>query len=405
VVTVISFLGNAALYLAMAATIAALGYQLFAILCLARFRHHGVRSGNTETAPDVALPAATILKPVCGIDYDSYENLRSFCCQDHPNVQIVFGVKDADDPVIHVVRRLMQALPERDIALVIDSRAVGANLKISNLANMMREAKHDILIIADSDIRVGPDYARAIVGDFAEPDVGVVTCLYKASSADDVSSRLAAMSINGWFLPSALAAITLQGPKFCFGSTMAVRRDVLDGIGGFELLSTYLADDHMLGKLAAEQGYRIRLSDYLVETVVHERSLKTLFAHELRWARTIRSIQPLGHAFSFTTYCVSLALLTLVLAAWSSLADLSALPVWPAGILLGTAVLLRYVTHRIARARLQTAAPWSFWLVPARDLFSFAVWATSLFGRNVVWKGWAMSVGPNGQLTAKGISS
>ena len=390
----ISLIGSVAYHLSIAATVAALGYQLFAIFCLARFRHRPAPSSPADAAP---LAATTILKPVCGIDYDSYENLRSFCCQDHPNVQIVFGVKDADDPVIHVIRRLMAALPERDIALVVDPRAIGANLKISNLANMMRAAKHDILIVADSDIRVGPDYARAIVRDFADPGVGVVTCLYKARSADDIASRLSALSINEWFLPSALVAITLQGAKFCFGSTMAVRRETLDRIGGFEHLAAYLADDHMLGKLAAEQGYKIRLSDYLVETVVHEPNLKTLFAHELRWARTIRSIQPWGHAFSFTTYAVSLALLTLLLATAFS----GSAPV--AGGLLGLALLLRLATHRVARATLDLVGSWPFWLVPVRELLSLAVWATSLFGSRVVWKGWDMSVGPKGQLTAKGM--
>jgi ceramide glucosyltransferase len=264
---------------------------------------------------------------------------------------------------------------------------------------MIRAARHDILIVADSDIRVGPDYARSIVGAFAEPEVGVVTCLYRARGDDGLASRLAALSINEWFLPSALAGIALQGAKFCFGSTMAVRRAVLDRIGGFDRLSTYLADDHMLGRLAVEQGYRIRLSEYLVETVVHERGLKSLFAHELRWARTIRSIQPWGHAFSFTTYCVAVALLAVPVALLAGKA------VAPAGVLLGAAVLLRYVTHRVARAVLGLATPWSLRLVLMRDALSFAVWATSLFGRNVVWKGWAMSVGPNGRLTAKGISS
>jgi ceramide glucosyltransferase len=333
------------------------------------------------------------------IDYDSYENLRSFCCQDHPDVQIVFGVKDPDDPVIHVVRRLMDQLPERDIALVVDPRVVGANLKISNLANMIRTARHDILIIADSDMRVGPDYAASIVGAFAAPEVGVVTCLYTARGDDGLASRLAALSINEWFLPSALAGIALQGSRFCFGSTMAVRRAVLERIGGFDRLATYLADDHMLGRLAVEHGYRIRLSDYLVETVVHERSLKSLFAHELRWARTIRSIQPWGHAFSFTTYGVAVALLTAAVAVLTGKAGALV------GVLLGSALLLRYVTHRVARAVLGLATPWSFRLALMRDALSFAVWATSLFGRSIVWKGWTMSVGPNGRLTARGISS
>jgi len=340
-----------------------------------------------------------VFKPVCGIDYGSFDNLRSFCEQDYPDLQVIFGVREADDPVVHVIRRLIETMPGRDIALVINDRVIGANLKISNLVNMYPLAKHDILIIADSDMRVGPDYVSSVVGAFDAPDVGVVTCLYKARSAAGVASTLSSMSINEWFLPSALVAVALQGPQFCFGSTMAVTRKVLERVGGFEQLGSYLADDHMLGMLALRLGYRLRLSSYVVENVVQERNLRALFAHELRWARTIRSIQPWGHAFSFTTYAVPLSMISAMLA-WPSYEAMTL-----AGGLLGLCLLLRCAMHRVARSSLGLTGAWSFWLVPVRDLFGAAVWAASLFGSRVVWRGWALSVGPKGQLTAKGLSS
>lgn len=383
------FFSHLAFDLLAITTLASILYLCIAICCMWRFRH------RAASRPGQHRPPVTILKPVCGIDYDSYENLRSFCCQDYEHCQVVFGVRDHDDPVIHVIRRLIEAHPERDISVVVDDRIIGANLKIANLANMYKVAKHDILIIADSDIHVGPDYVESVVSAFEGRNVGVVTCLYRARTANGLASKLSGLSINEWFLPSALVAVALQGLRFCFGSTMAVRRDVLESVGGFERLAAYLADDHMLGKLAIQRGYRIRLSTYVVENVVYERSLHTLFDHELRWARTIRSIQPVGHAFSFTTYAVTLALLTALLAV-----PLDGSAVLGLGLLL-VAFLMRYAMHRIACGALGLSSPFSPSLVVMRDVLSAAVWLVSLFGSRVRWKGWTMAVGPNGHLLPK----
>lgn len=379
-----------AFYLSATATLASMGYLAIAAWNLARFPRPLAPTGGLRQA-------VTILKPLCGIDFGAYENLRSFCRQDYSALQIIFGVKDADDPVIEIVRRLIREFPEKDIALVIADQIVGANLKVSNLANMYGVAKHDLLIIADSDIRVGPNYVSQVAASFADPAVGVVTCLYKAKSAGGLISTLASMSINEWFLPSALTAIALQGPRFCFGSTMAARRKVVDGIGGFAKLATYIADDHMLGLLTMQLGYKIHLSSYVVENVVHEPSLSSLFAHELRWARTIRSIQPRGHAFSFTMYGLTLAIITAALA-------MPVIGINPAVLgILAVAFALRCVIHYIARTRLKLSESSVPWLIPIRDLLSFAIWATSVFGSRVVWKGWTMSIGSKGQLTAKGL--
>lgn len=381
---------TAAFYFSVVASVISAGYLSIALWRLVRFRHE-LLPNNDARCP------VTILKPVCEVDFGAYENLRSFCQQDYPALQIVFGVKDADDPVVAIVRRLIDEFPERDITLVIDDRVVGANLKASNLANMYGAVKHDILIVADSDMRVGPDYVSAVAASFGDPGVGVVTCLYKARSTGGLASTLASMSINEWFLPSALVAVALQGPQFCFGSTMAVRREVIERIGGFARLATYIADDHMLGQLAKRNGYKIELSNYVVENVVQERDLSSLFAHELRWARTIRSIQPWGHAFSFTTYGVAFAIITAILA----VPVIGATPL--AFGFLVPAISLRYAMHRVARSCLKLSGPGSAWLMPVRDLLSLAVWAASVFGSRVVWKGWAMFIGPKGQLTAKGL--
>jgi ceramide glucosyltransferase len=346
-----------------------------------------------------ACPPVTVLKPLCGLDFEAYENLRSFCRQDYPVQQIVFGVRDPADPVIAIVERLITEFPERDIALVVDERTIGANLKISNLANMVRVAKYDTLVIADSDMRVEPDYLAAVSAPLADPRVGVVTCLYKATPAGGLPSMLAGMFINEWFLPSVLVGARVRGIRYCFGATMAIRRETLRRIGGFEALSPYLADDYMLGQLVTRHGYQVHLSSYVVENVVHEEDMTSFFHHELRWARTVRAVEPVGYAFSFTMYGIPMALL----AATFNEATLGVTPLEYG--LVALVVLLRLALHHTVRSVLKPSGAWSPWLVPFRDILSFAVWATSFFGHDVTWRGNAFSVNAHGQLAAKRLEN
>ena len=375
-----------------AATAVSIVYILTAMWCLHAFAR--------RARPIVAeRPPVTVLKPLCGLDFEAYENLRSFCGQDYPVQQIVFGVGDPADPAIAIVERLIAEFPERDIALVVDERTIGANLKVSNLVNMARVAKHDILVIADSDIRVGPDYLAAVTAPLADPHVGVVTCLYTGTPAGGLPSLLAGMFFNEWFLPSVLVGARVQGIRFCFGATMAIRRQTLREVGGLEALSDYLADDYMLGNLATQHGYKVYLSNYLVENIVQEKDLRSLFRHELRWARTIRTVEPVGFAFSVTMYGIPMA----ILAAAFNEATVGVAP-FEYG-LLALVVLLRLVLHYMVRAVLKPSGAGSPWLVPVRDILSFAVWAASFFGHDVTWRGHAFSVDTHGQLAAKRIDN
>lgn len=337
-------------------------------------------------------PAVTVLKPVCGLEAEIDANLRSFCDQAYPNYQVLFGVRDASDPVIPVIERLIEAFPDRDLGLVIDHRAVGPNLKVSNLVNLYRHAKHDIIVVADSDMRVGPDYLAAVTAPFDDPAVGAVTCLYKGTASKGLASVLGAMAINEWFFPSVLVALLFQSLRFCFGATMVARREALDGIGSFEALAGHLADDHLLGKLISANGYRVVLSPYIVENIVDEPSIPAMFRHELRWARTISSVQAIGYAFSFITYALPMALLAAV--AIDLVADFEWLQV---GVIAG-AIGLRLLLHWVASAVLHVREPAPFWLVPARDILSFAVWLASFFGRGVEWRGGHYDVTGQGTL-------
>ena len=220
-------------------------------------------------------PPATLLKPICGIDPEPvlYDCLRSFCEQDYPNYQIVFGVRKPDDPAVAVIERLLRDMPHLDATLVVDDRVYGANRKLSNLTNMYEASRHDILVSADADGRVRPEYLRSAVAPFASGNVGAVTCLYVGRAQKGVWSVLGADFINDLILPSILAALALGKLRFLFGNTMAVRREVLEEIGGFRGLTTHLADDYLIGRRVSDRGLDVRLASCTVETVVSEPSL------------------------------------------------------------------------------------------------------------------------------------
>ncbi|MDE2572202.1 MAG: bacteriohopanetetrol glucosamine biosynthesis glycosyltransferase HpnI [bacterium] len=366
---------------ALIADLLAVAYALFA---LARVMGHRGGAGK----PSAHTPAVSVLKPLHGGDFELYENLRSFCEQEYPAFQVIFGVHDDGDPALPIVERVMRAFPERDLTLVIGGTADHANPKVQNLANMLGSAKHEILVIADSDMRVDPSYLRAVVAPFAAPNVGAVTCLYCGEPSPGIPSALAAMHLQEEFAPSVLVATALQGLRFCLGATMAVRSSLLTAIGGFAALGPYLADDYMLGKLVRERGRRVALSPYVVRNVIAEPSFGALWRHELRWARTIRMLRPLGYACSFLTFGISLALIYLLLARGAPLAI----------ALLGAALVIRLALHGAVPAALPGAARLPLWLVPVRDVLSFAVWAAGLAGAKSTWRGRRISIRRDGKI-------
>ena len=345
-------------------------------------------------APTDGSAPVTILKPLCGLEADLAENLRSFCEQDYATYQIVFGVRDRNDPAVAVIARIQAEYPEQDISLVVDDRTVGRNYKISNLANMMAAAKYDILAISDSDMRVGPDYLRTIAAPFTRNDVGAATCLYSGSARGGLASKLGAMYVNDWFLPSALLPAMVGDLEFCFGATMVVRRRILENFGGFEALADYLADDYMLGKRVVEQGYRIALVPYVVENVICEPGLRSLFLHELRWARTIRSVQPVGYALSTITEILPLS----VIAAMAVYAATSS--ALPALAILASALAMRVALHYVVCVTVQAGRAFLPWLIPLRDLMSLSVRIVSFFGSRIQWREQTFVIQANNQIAA-----
>jgi ceramide glucosyltransferase len=363
---------------------AACGYVVLAIWCVAHRRWRTV-------VPAQTLPTITVLKPVYGLDEKLYDNLRSFCEQDYPVFQVVFALAEGNDPARPVIEQLIADLPERDLALVVNDRLIGSNRKICNVANAFELAKHEVIVIADSDMRVTPDYLRAVGAPFEKPEVGAATCLYHGTPTRDLPSAFGGLFMNEWFLPSVLVALQFGPLKFCFGATMAVRREILTRIGGFERLAVELADDYMLGKLVSDLQYEVALVPYVVENIVAEVSFKELFLHELRWARTVRAVQPLGYTMSFLTYVTPAAL---------AVALTTASPTWAFAVL-GTAVGLRIVMHDVARLILGSNGPAAYGLVVLRDLLCFVVWAACFCGRSVRWRGHDFTVSRDGHLELK----
>ncbi|HEY9826688.1 MAG TPA: glycosyltransferase, partial [Stenomitos sp.] len=236
-------------------------------------------------------PPVTILKPLCGLDHGLYENLATFCRQDYPVYQLIFGVRDQSDPAIDMVQQIIRDFPTVDIKLVVDDYIIGSNLKVSNLANLEPFAKYHLILSSDSDIRVGPDYLKRMVQPMASPRTGVVTCLYRSRVRGRVAA-LEALSISTEFHACVLAARKLGWMKFAMGSSILMRRSVLQEIGGFQAIANHLADDFMLGNLAARAGYRVVLSDYIVEHTLETSSLWDLVTHQTRWNRCTRFSNP-----------------------------------------------------------------------------------------------------------------
>jgi ceramide glucosyltransferase len=345
-------------------------YALVAAALMPRFR-------SAATAPPAARPSVTILKPLRGAEASLADNLRSFCVQRYDSpVQLLFGVEDESDPAAAIVRALAVEYRLRDIALVTGSVLPIANPKVGTLMALEPRIRHDVVIIADSDIAVPPDYLERIVSALQQPGVGLVTCLYRGEPGAGVWAELAAMAIDHNFLPSVMVGIRSGLARPCFGSTIALRRDTLEVIGGFGAFADHLADDHAIGEAVRATGMRVTVPDFVVAHLCSERTARELVSHELRWARTIRALNPVGYAASVVTYPLPFALAGYALLNASRMAG---------AVLLATLACRLVLALRVDHTLGVAFTRW--WLGPVRDLISFAIFAASFFVRTVTWRG------------------
>jgi ceramide glucosyltransferase len=321
-----------------------------------------------------AQPPVTILKPLCGAEPETYGCLRSFCDQAYPQFQIVFGVCDANDPVLAVVSRLQREFPQIDMAVAVDHSQHGSSRKVSNLINMLPLVRHEYLVISDSDVHVDPDYLAQIIGPLLDDGVGIVTCAYRGYPRRGLWPLLGSMFINEWFLPSVRVAAMTGSRAFAFGASIALRRAVLERIGGFTAIANQLADDYRLGELTRRLGLRTVLSEVVVDTWVAEGSFRGLVRHELRWLRTIRALRPSAYCLCFITFGMPVAALGALLAGGAA----------PAVGMLWVTVFARFTLHGALRTA--GSSGWQIAVVPIRETLSLGLWLCSFFTRRVHWR-------------------
>ena len=336
-------------------------------------------------------PPVSILKPLCGLDSNTYENLASFCRQDYPDYQIIFGVQDPLDPVVPVVKQLIQDFPAVKACLVISDRTIGTNLKISNLANAQTEAIHPILLISDSDIHVGSDYLMTVVQPLSSPSVGVVTCMYRSVVQGGVVD-FEALGISTELAPTTLVSRKLSGMNFGIGATVVIRDSVLDAIGGFQSVANYLHDDFHLGRMPANAGYQVVLSRYVVDHQLDTQGFIELIQHQTRWNRGIRVCQPLGYAGQIFTFGTVASLVSLLTLQASPLGWFVLGVTWLSRLALAWMIGVQVLKDPVVKKL--------FWLVPLSDLLRFALWCYGFVGDRVKWRGRTLKLTRNGQLIA-----
>src|SRR5258708_974352 len=369
-------MGNLLRTVAAFASLASVAYCALSIWATLRF----ARRLKQPIFESTNQPPVSILKSLKGTDPEMYEGLRSHCLQTYPDYEILFGISDPSDPAVAVVETLKHDYPDHNISVVLCDKILGANGKVSNLAQIAAAVRHDIFVVNDSDIRVEPDYLGTVMRELQQPNVGLVTCLYRGVPANTVASKLESLGISSDFMAGVLVARAREGGlRFGLGSTLALRRRDLDAIGGFEAIADYLADDYQLGKHIAAKNLKVELSHAVVETFLPAYDFRGFFSHQLRWARTIRASRPGGYAGLLLTFTLPWTLFALALAHGAR---------WAWGLLL-LGLVLRLVMALVTGTfvlRDKHLLP-SLWLLPIRDLLAVAIWFAGLRGRKIVWRG------------------
>jgi len=349
-------------------------YYLLAIFAALAFS----RSAKAQASASPQFePPVSILKPVHGVDFASYENYASFCTQDYPDYEILFAVNEKSDPAVAVVTHLIADYPQRQITLLIGAEHFGANQKVNNLARLTREAKHEVLALSDGDVRVGPQYLHNVASPLRDTNVGAVTSFYRGIAQNNLYAELEAVGAASDFFAGVLMAAWTEGVKFTLGASVATTKTWVRKIGGFESIAAFLADDYEIGRRVTKSGGRVILSPETVSTIYPLQTPKNFWEHQLRWARTVRLCRPASYAALLFTQGLP----------WSVTAALLAPSHW-----FGAAYLFAYLVLRLATAWLvglsvvgDEVLRRRLWLVPLWDAIHFVVWAVSFASNHVVW--------------------
>jgi ceramide glucosyltransferase len=373
------------IWLAAAPAVAAAAYYLLVIVAAVKW---GRPPGLPLASGPPRRPAPlSILKPIHGRDPHFYQAIVSHASQKYPEFEILFGVSDPLDPALEDIRRLQREFPRRRIEIVVapmTAPTAAPNAKVGVLAELARRARYPLLLVNDSDIAVGPGYLLAVTAPLDNPEIGLVTCLYRAR-ADSWASRCEALGIATEFAPGVLVARLLGVAEFALGSTMVFRAESLRRIGGFEAIANYLADDYQLGLRISRLGYRIEFAPVVVETDLGAVRWAQTWRHQLRWSRTIRVSRPSGYYGYVVTHATPWALVAMAGGQW-----------WAAWLALGVRMLAGVLVGAVILKDRNVLR--DFWLMPLRDLFGFAVWVAGLFGHTVQWRDRELRLRPDGRI-------
>jgi ceramide glucosyltransferase len=362
---------------AFAAPALPLIYYLISIYSSWKFFQNAKRKAALTNSASY-LPPVSNIKPVRGLDPQAYENFASFCRQDYPEYEIVFCVGREDDPAVSVIHQVARDFPDRTIRIIFGSGRTGSNDKVAKLARLTQEAQHEVLVISDSDVRVKPDYIRSVVAPLANTEVGAVTCLYVSAEDKKFAEHLQSVGMVSDFFPGILVARELDGVKFALGTTIATTRGHLAEFGGYESLENRPADDLLVGRLIAEQGHKVELLTYAVDTVPDYASVRELWHKRLRWMVVMRHLRPWGHFGLIFTLG-----LPWVLVATAVHPQLST-----AAAYLGLYAVLRCaMTWLIGIWGLGDRRMWKkLPLIPVWDAVGFALWVTSFWRTSITWR-------------------
>jgi len=381
-----AILATAALAVCAAISVGALAYLLLAIWCVARLPLNAWR----ESAH---VPATTVLKPLCGDEPQLREALLTFCTQRFSGqLQIIFGVRSPADPALAIVRGLKAEFPDLDIELVIDPTVHGANLKVSNLVNMMRFAKHDVIMVSDSDVLIPPDCLQSVAARLAVSSAAGITCAFRGAPVyrDSWVSQLGALYIDAWTIPAVVVDATLFGVKACYGPLIALRREFVAELDNFRSVASLLVDDAEIAVLAERHGHCIELAPFAVDTTVSETRFDHLLVHELRWARTTRAVRPGQFVASLVTHALPIASVMVALH-----------PSPASALLFGSIAGLRTLLLGVVEARLgraPTATAPTPWFLIFGEFVYLSVWLWAFTGRTIVWRGHRLRILPGGRI-------
>jgi ceramide glucosyltransferase len=351
---------------------APLVYYVLATLAALRF----FRRERARVLPN-HTPSVSVLKPVLGVDFGSYENFASFCRQDYPDYEILFAVNDDADPAVPLIQRIIADFPDRRIRMLVGAEHLGANRKVNKLARLACEARHETLVLTDGDVRVGPHFLREVVALLADKKIGAVTCFYRGIAEKNLGAEIEAIGASSDFFAGVLMAGWTEGITFALGASIATTREWLAKMGGFAAIADALADDYELGHRIAKAGGEVLLSREAVWTMYPAQTLRSFWDHQVRWARTVRLCRPLSYVGLLFTQGLP----------WTLLAVLVAPSKW-----IAAAYLFAYFILRFAMA--WTVGVWGvgdevlrrkIWLLPLRDAIHFVVWLASFASNHIRW--------------------